>query len=383
VTASHFFDILGTALLWGLGGAAVAWLLTWPARRRSRAGMLISVTLVATAASVAALFGNTEAMFISTDDEYVTVIVAVVAGLLASGVAALSAVRFAREEKSFHAALIALREGQLPADDGRRMTGELQALRKDLEFTAQTLSQSRERERTLEASRRQLVAWVSHDLRTPLAGLRAMSEALEDGVATSPSLYHKQIRIEVDRLASMVEDLFEISRLQAGTTSTQSDLVNLDDLLSDCVAAVEPVATLRGITLIGRSSTAAEVVGNGSELNRALTNLLVNAIRHTVADGTVEITLRSSDQSSGQSTGQLAEITVRDECGGIAEADIEKVFDVGFRGEPARTPQPGLGGGAGLGLAITRGIVSAHAGSVEVCNAGGGCEFTVRIPLAS
>jgi signal transduction histidine kinase len=223
------------------------------------------------------------------------------------------------------------------------------------------------------------VAWVSHDLRTPLAGLRAMAEALEDGLAASPDRYHKQIRVEVDRLAGMVDDLFELSRLQAGARSTRADRVNLDDLVSDCVAAIEPVATLQGVKLVGRSSTTAEVVGNGAELNRALTNLLINAIRHTDSDGTVEISLRSSHESPIP----VAEVTVRDECGGIAEQDLAKVFDVGFRGEPARTPNPGLGGGAGLGLAITRGIVIAHEGSVEVSNVRGGCEFTVRLPLAS
>ncbi len=231
----------------------------------------------------------------------------------------------------------------------------------------------------MESSRRELVAWVSHDLRTPLAGLRAMAEALEDGVADSPDRYHKQIRIEVDRLAGMVDDLFEISRLQAGAPSSRTDRVSLDDLVSDCVAALEPVAGLQGVRLVGRSGSTADVVGNGAELNRALTNLLVNAIRHTAPDGTVEITLRSTADSASPT----AEVTVRDECGGIADHDLARVFDVGYRGEQARTPQPGLGGGAGLGLAITRGIVTAHDGSVDVSNASGGCAFTVRLPLAS
>jgi signal transduction histidine kinase len=376
---NHTLDIVGTALLWGAGGAAVAWLLTWPVRRRSQTGVLVSTVLVATSASVAAMIGNTRAMFIAMDEEYVTVTVALVAGLLAAALAALSAVSFARDNRSIRADLDALRQGRIPVDDGRRLSGELERLRSDLADTARTLTESRDREQTLEASRRELVAWVSHDLRTPLAGLRAMAEALEDGVAASPERYHKQIRIEVDRLAWMVDDLFEISRLQAGAVSAQADRVNLDDLISDCVAAVEPVATLQGVRLIGRSSAIAEVVGNGAELNRALTNLLVNAIRHTGADGTVEISLRSA----GQSPATVAELTVRDECGGIAPEDLDKVFDVGFRGEPARTPHPGLGGGAGLGLAITRGIVTAHDGSVEVSNAAGGCEFTVRLPLAS
>jgi signal transduction histidine kinase len=376
---NHTLDIVLTALLWGAGGAIAAWLVTWPLRRRSQTGVLISVALVATGASVAAVIGNTQAMFLTMDDEYVTVTVAIVAGLMAALAGAASARRFARDNKAVHDAVDALREGRVPADGGRRLSRELQQLRTELADTARTLAESRDRERALESSRRELVAWVSHDLRTPLAGLRAMAEALEDGVAAAPERYYKQIRIEVDRLAGMVDDLFEISRLQAGAPSARSDRVSLDDLVSDCVAALEPVAGLQGVRLLGRATDAAEVVGNGAELNRALTNLLVNAIRHTAPDGTVEITVRST----GESTAPAAEVTVRDECGGIAPADLARVFEVGFRGEAARTPQPGLGGGAGLGLAITRGIVTAHDGSVEVHNATGGCTFTVRLPLAS
>ena len=375
----HLLDIIGTALLWCAGGGVVAWLLTWPVRRRSQAGGLISVAAVATLASVAAVFGNTQAMFLQSDDAVATVTVAVVAGAMSALAAGLAARTFAKDNRSVHAAVDALREGRVPEDDGRRLSGELHRLHEELAATARTLTESRNREQALESSRRELVAWVSHDLRTPLAGLRAMAEALEDGMAASPERYHKQMRIEVDRLAGMVDDLFEISRLQAGAPSSRADRVNLDDLVSDCVAALEPVAGLQGVRLVGRSTVAAEVVGNGAELNRALTNLLVNAIRHTGPNGTVEIVLRASDES----TSPTAEVTVRDECGGIAGADLGRVFEVGFRGEPARTPQPGMGAGAGLGLAITRGIVTAHDGSVDVANAPGGCEFTVRLPLAS
>ncbi len=378
----HTFDIIGTALAWGAGGAVLAWLVTWPARRRSQAGGLLSVAIVATVSSVAAVYGNTQAMFLRTDDALVTVVVAVVAGVMSALAAAIAARTFALDNKSISAAMSALREGRVPEQDGRRLSGELQQLHVELADTAHTLTESRNRERALESSRRELVAWVSHDLRTPLAGLRAMAEALEDGVAASPERYHKQIRIEVDRLAGMVDDLFEISRLQAGAPSLRTDRVSLDDLVSDCVAALEPVAGLQGVRLVGRATAAAEVRGNGAELNRALTNLLVNAIRHTGPDGTVEITLRASKDSMSP----VAEVTVRDECGGIAADDLHRVFEVGFRGEAARTPHHGpgnLGGGAGLGLAITRGIVTAHDGSVDVSNAPGGCEFTVRLPLAS
>jgi signal transduction histidine kinase len=376
---SHTLDIIGTALLWALGGALLAWFVTWPLRRASQTGALVSASIVGTFGSVAGVIGNTRAMFISLDDEYVTILVAVVAGLVAATSAVLSARTFSRDHRTVHAVVAAIRDGQIPLNDGRKLSGELSGLRSELESTARTLSESRERARASESSRRDLVAWVSHDLRTPMAGLRAMAEALEDGVVSEPGRYHKQIRIEVDRLSGMVDDLFEISRLQAGAPRARADRVNLDDLISDCVASVEPVATLRGVNLVGRSTSIAEVLGDGAELNRALTNLLINAIRHTGPSGTVEIALGSADQDLTA----VAELTVTDECGGIAELDLAKVFDVGFRGEAARTPHSSLGGGAGLGLAITRGIVAAHAGSIDVNNASGGCRFTVRLPLAS
>jgi signal transduction histidine kinase len=374
----HTADIILTALLWGVGGAVIAWLGTWPVRRRSQLGVLVSVSIVATVASVAAVFGNVRAMLLEDNSAFATVVAALVAGVMSALTAAFSARTFARDSQSLHAAVDALRQGRVPDSDGRRLSGELNRLHAELATTARTLAESRSREQALEAARRELVAWVSHDLRTPLAGLRAMAEALEDGVAASPERYHKQIRVEVDRLNGMVNDLFEISRLQAGAPRTRTDRVSLDDLVSDCVAALEPVAGLQGVRLIGRATSTAEVVGNGSELNRALTNLLINAIRHTGQDGTVEIVLRATDDPATPT----AEVTVSDQCGGIRPDDLTRVFDVGFRGEPSRTHQPGLGAGAGLGLAITRGIVAAHEGSVMVRNANGGCAFTVRLPLA-
>ena len=112
---------------------------------------------------------------------------------------------------------------------------------RELSATAERLAASRTSASTRSrTSRRELVAWVSHDLRTPLAGLRAMSEALEDGVVDDPDLYYKQIRASVDRLSGMVDDLFDLSRIQAGSFARDVDTIPLDDLVSDCVAALEP-----------------------------------------------------------------------------------------------------------------------------------------------
>src|SRR5262249_62398499 len=134
------------------------------------------------------------------------------------------------------------------------------------------LAESRDRERALEASRRELVAWVSHDLRTPLAGLRAMSEALEDGVADDPALYYKQIHASVDRLAGMVDDLFELSRIQAGAISSAPEHVGLDDLVSDCLTALEPLARGRGVRLGGRSGRPGARPRHSAQPDPALTH---------------------------------------------------------------------------------------------------------------
>jgi signal transduction histidine kinase len=236
----------------------------------------------------------------------------------------------------------------------------------------------RARERLVEASRRELVAWVSHDLRTPLAGMRAMAEALEDGVVRDPETvaeYHRRIRVETDRMAGLVDDLFELSRINAGALRLSLATVSLGDVVSDAVATAAPVAAARRIRLVADASGWPSVRASGPELARIVGNLLRNAIRYTPPDGTVTVT--------GGRDGTRGWFAVTDACGGIPPADLPRVFDVAFRGEGARTPRSeGDGAGGGLGLAIVRGLVEAHGGEVAVGNVGDGCRFEVRLPAA-
>jgi signal transduction histidine kinase len=232
----------------------------------------------------------------------------------------------------------------------------------------------RQRERHAEANRRELVAWVSHDLRTPLAGLRAMAEALEDGVvsdAESVAEYHRRIRVEADRMARLVDDLFELSRINAGALRLVPANIALGDVVSDVVAAVEPIALSRRVCIRAAEGGWPSVRASEPELTRIVANLLRNAVRYTPADGTVTVT-GGRDERGGW-------FAVTDSCGGIDEADLPRVFDVAFRGEPARSPAASETGG-GLGLAIVRGLVEAHGGQVSVGNVRGGCRFEVRLP---
>ena len=374
-------SIVLTASAWAAGGGLAVWLVTMPLRRRSIVALLASIVLTGTIASVAAVIGSVHAMFLTTNELVVTVTVAIVAGLGAAIAAAAAGRRLTKDNRALHRAVTEVGLGRVPDDDGPKLTSELNDVRHELSATARRLAASRERERALEASRRELVAWVSHDLRTPLAGLRALTEALEDGLVDDPQLSYKRMHADVDRLATMVDDLFELSRIQSGVPAVATERISLDDVVSDCLAALQPLATEQGVELRGHSDRALAVTGNVRELNRALTNLVANAIRHTPAGGTVDVAVGAV--TADDDAGTTAVVRVRDECGGIPESDVPRLFDVGFRGEPARTPQAEAVSRAGLGLAITRGIVEAHDGSVDVQNVHGGCEFTVRLPVAA
>ncbi|MGQ0615457.1 MAG: sensor histidine kinase [Acidimicrobiia bacterium] len=244
----------------------------------------------------------------------------------------------------------------------------------DMEAAEQRLGDSHDRERMLERSRRELVAWVSHDLRTPLSGIRAMVEALDDGVVSDDATvhrYYRSMQAEVDRLAHLVNDLFELSRIQADALQLTIERVSLGDVVSDALASATAVAEAKGVRLDGRLHQPVPVVElSTAEMSRVVCNLLDNAIRHTPPGGSVVVEVGDADGR--------AFVSVADQCGGIAGPDLDRVFDLAYRGDAARTPGDGR---AGLGLAIARGFVEAHAGVIAVANETGGCRFTVTLPL--
>jgi signal transduction histidine kinase len=260
---------------------------------------------------------------------------------------------------------------------GRGAPSELASLAAELEATSARLAEARAQGAAIEHSRRQLVAWVSHDLRTPLAGIRAMVEALEDEVvddAETVSRYYRTMRREVDRLSGLVDDLFELSRIEAGALGLDLERVPLDELVSEAVASASVIAGAKGIELRGAVGEPSPVVELSTpEMARVVRNLLDNAIRHTPAGGTIWIEARLDE------SGTAAVVSVRDGCGGIPEEDIDHVFEMAYRGDTARTPG---NAGAGLGLAVARGLVEAHQGRITVRNEGDGCRFTVHLPVS-
>ncbi len=238
--------------------------------------------------------------------------------------------------------------------------------------------ETRARDQTAESARRELVAWISHDLRTPLAGIRAMTEALADSVVTDPdevAQYAQRIGQQTQRLTGMVDDLFQLSRISSGALRLTLSAIPLGEVVSEALAVESVTAARKGVRLHADAGSEWPVVqGSDPELARVVRNLLSNAIRHTPPDGTVVV-------AAGARDGQ-AWLRVDDGCGGIPEHDLERVFDVAYRGNTARTPVPPDEFGAGLGLAIARGLVEAHSGRIEARNHGPGCRFEIQLPLA-
>jgi len=387
-------DLLLIALYAALGAAAVglAGLIALRAlRRRSVAVSLAVLTAVAVGSMLAGTLSVAWAMLLNKHDLGVVTTVCAMAAVTATATALLLGRWVIGGHRALEQAARALGdEGAEGAADGggasgaegarhRRvgfvqpttpMPAELASLARQLADTSAGLAASRERERALEASRRELVAWISHDLRSPLAGLRAMTEALEDGIAEDPARYHRQMRGEVERLSGMVGDLFELSRIQAGSLSLSPSRMSVYDLVSDAIAGADALAVERGVRLADEGVAQVPVEVDGKEMARVLANLLINAIHRTPADGTVAVGAR-------REAGGVV-LSVTDGCGGIPADDLPRVFDTGWRGTDARTPP----GGAGLGLAIVRGIVEAHQGRAAVLNVPGGCRFEVTLPAA-
>jgi signal transduction histidine kinase len=361
------YSFLGAAAT-GLAGACVLRLI----RRRSLTASLTVVAAVAVAAMLAGTLVVAQAMFLSEHDLSVVTTVVAMAAMVSLVTALLLGRWVVARSRELALAARSFGEGGDFAAPDTPATAELESLSRELAATSARLAESRERERALESSRRELVAWISHDLRTPLAGLRAMSEALEDGVATDPDRYFKQIRAEVERLNDMVGDLFELSRIHAGSLALTRSRISLYDLVGDALAGADPLAREHGVRLVGDRVEPVPVEVDGKEMSRVLGNLLVNAIRRTPADGTVAVAAERSPEG-------VVVLSVTDGCGGIPEEDLPRVFDTGWRGTHARTPPAG----AGLGLAIVRGIVEAHQGHTAVHNIPGGCRFEVTLPTAA
>lgn len=341
-------------------------------RRRSVMLSVIVCALVPMVAVIVAVLVNVQAMFLSEHDAEVIAIVLTTAAVIAVVLAVVLGRRLAANSRLIGERVSKLTETYHPppTPPDRPAPAELAELTAQLDDVHRKLEASRARERALEANRRDLVASLSHDLRTPLAGVRALAEGLEDGIVGDVPGALKQIRANAERITRIADDLFELSRLRALPHSARDTLVSLREVAEDVVAEARSAAAAGDVRLEACLEGRLPVRGDGDELARALANLVTNAVRHTPSGGAVSV--------AGSVAGGEAVVRVADGCGGIAAGDLPRVFEPGWRGSPGRSPDGAAG--SGLGLAIVREVVAAHDGTVTVRNIDGGCAFEVRLP---
>ena len=251
---------------------------------------------------------------------------------------------------------------------------ELAQLTQSFNTMAAQLELMQQKQQELDMLRRELVAWVSHDLRTPLTSMRAVIEALADGMVDDPETVQRYYRVaqqDIRSLSHLIDDLFDVSQIDAGGLQLDIALNSIGDLISDTIESFSETARQQGVQLAGEVSPGTDPVKmDARRIGRVLANLTTNALRHTPPGGQVHLSARR--------TANGVEVEVTDTGEGIRPEDLPYVFDRFYRGEKSRSRATG---GAGLGLAIAQGIVQAHGGSIRVeSEVGHGARFVFVLP---
>jgi signal transduction histidine kinase len=251
---------------------------------------------------------------------------------------------------------------------------EVAVLAKAFNQMAEQLQKADQKQRDLDNMRRDLIAWVSHDLQTPLTSMRAILEAVTDGVVDDPETVKRYLNTaqrDVRSLSALIDDLFQMAQLDTGGFPLNREWASLGDLVSDTLETFTELANQRDVNIEGNVDLDVDPVYMDTQaIGRVLNNLISNALRHT-ARGRVSVWVRRS--------GPGVEVTVSDTGEGIRAEDLPHIFERFYRGDASRSRSRGTG--AGLGLAIARGIVRAHGGDIQVeSEIGKGTQFTFRIP---
>lgn len=365
---------LAVLLLPAVAATAVATVAARPLLARTSLRLrLVALALIGAVVSLANLAALVAVMAVSSHDAGLVAVLLVYSAGAGVGAAVAISGTTARAVRTLGSAADRLAAGDLRTRVGSLRAGpELDALGWALDEMAARLQASLAAERSAESKRRDLVTAVSHDLRTPLAGLRAMVEAIEDGVVDdAPTMrrYATEMRRQVETLVALVDDLFELVQLEAGAITAESERARLDDVIGSAMAACQAQATEKGLILERRLDGAGSALCS-PRLSRVLQNLLQNAIRHTPADGAVRIEAHHGPDG--------LEVAVQDTGEGIPPDAVERVFEPFWRGDAARSTP-----GAGLGLALAKRIVEALGGDIRVeSDPARGSRFAILLPAS-
>jgi signal transduction histidine kinase len=337
--------------------------LTHRPHRMNRLGRrFVVATLIVLAVALLMIAVAAQAMFINDHDLGLLMWVLVPAVLAAAMVAMLMARPLARDAKRICDAAMRVADGDLTARTGVFRNDELGE-------AAEMFDRMVERLDAVERERAMMLSSISHDLRTPLAALRAAVEAIRDGVATDPDMYLTGMERQVRALSALVDDLQLHTRLISGTLELNLTRLDLTELADEAMETLRPLAENRGIKLLLEASQRVTVRADGSQLARVIRNLLDNAIRHAPNDSVVLIQVEQD--------GDHATLMVIDQGQGFPAEFRERAFEPFTRADEARDLRTGT---AGLGLSIARGIVTAHRGTVGLGDGPGGV-VVIRLPL--
>jgi signal transduction histidine kinase len=251
---------------------------------------------------------------------------------------------------------------------------EMASLARTFNDMAEQLQAADQKQKELDSLRRNLIAWAGHDLRTPLTSIRAIVEALADGMvedAETEERYLQTVQREIRSLSVLIDDLFELAQLEAGGLRLERQPNSLSDLISDTIESFTELAARQEVRLVGRAEPGVDPVSMDAQLvGRVLANLVNNALRHTPAGGMVQVRAMRDDDE--------ARIEIQDTGEGIDPKDLPHIFERFYRGEKSRSRATG---GTGLGLAIAKGIVEAHGGQIGVqSDPGQGTCFFFSLP---
>lgn len=374
--------IVGLAVAGAALVAAAGSLVGRRVRTRSLAVQVAVIVVIELAATLVGVVAATWAVDLSGQELWTMAVVVLAAGTASAVAALVLADRLGRAsgELADLAAELAV-AGDRPVATPPGLPAELAEVADQLIDTWARLRAANAREQVVDASRRELVAWVSHDLRLPLLGIRSLVEALEEGAVTDPATiarYHQSIGRDAERLSQLVDDLHDLNRVQAGTLRPAPERIEVTGLVADGIAAVSLAAEVRGVTVRGDLDDADHhVVGSAPDLALVVANLLDTAIRHTHGGGEVTVRAAADDHD--------VVVTVGNSAGPLPESDGGQAFDLAFgpgTGPRAEAVEVGVVP-VGPGLTVARKLVEAHQGELVVANDDGGCRFHLRLPLGS
>jgi len=346
---------------------------------RERAGSLprqfALVVAIVVAPVLVALFVVGSLMVVSEHGAALVAVIVAAAGLVAIVAARLVAGGILRDVEAIRDGLVAVGRGKREVRIETSANDELAQLAAAANVMIVQLRDEEAARDQSDAARRDLIAAVSHDLRTPITSLRLLAEAIGDDIFEDPDTrrgYLRRMTTHIDALSVLIDDLFELSRLEAGDISWTIEQVPLQELVGETVEAMRVQAEAKGVAVVAEvPDTLRPAQANPEKLQRVLFNLIQNAIRHTPADGSVVV--RAKSIAAG------IELEVADTGDGIRPEEREHVFTAFYRGgtEAARTSP-----GAGLGLAVSRAIVEAHGGRIWLADASIGTRVRFSLPAA-